>query len=196
MKLQDGRGSGREAAVNSSNRVAAASVGRTEENAQCQRGDAYFIGSGNLTITSASESALLLIVNNDTRTFQINELTYVVDTATGTSAAGNATFVFNPGSGGTIVSSGSAVTPANLNLDSSKTSSLEVYSGGTGLTFAESTADGAIIQDGERVNFIPARSTILLPPGSSVGYGWQPASGNTSQRVAVALYGNFQTEDF
>lgn len=196
MKLQDGKGTGREAAVNTQNRVAAASVSRTEETERCQNGDAYFIGSGNITVTDANEAALLYIQNDSSRTFQINQISYVVDTATGTSAAGNATFVFNPGSGGTIVSSGTLVEASNLNLDSSKTSGLTIYQGGTGLTFNTSTGAGAIIQDAQRVDFLPVRSTILLPPGATVGYGWQPAAGNTSQRVAVALYGNFQTEDF
>jgi hypothetical protein len=129
--IRDGTGNGTVARVNSENRLAV-----TTENfsniaiASAVRSQAYSVGSGSssLSLTAAAgESTVLYVKNNSENTLLIDNFAVSGD------QAGVWTLYRNP-TGGTITTSGTTITPVNLNYSSGGTLDGDAILGADGLT--------------------------------------------------------------
>ena len=157
--IRDGTGNGTIARVNSENRLAV-----TTENfssiaiASAVRSQAFSVGSGSssLSLTAAAgESAVLYLKNNSENVLLIDNF------AVSSDQAGVWTLYRNP-TGGTITTSGTTITPANLNYSSGGTLDGDALLGASGLT----TTGGDVVLRGR----IPA-SFVSLDIKDAVALG-------------------------
>ena len=150
-------------------------------------GNSYNSNTGNITLTSASESAIAYLKNAEPYDMVIAS-TFVI-TGTSTSGVGNAyvTIERNP-TAGTIVSNATAGDVlTNRNFGSSNMITSLFYKGAEGYTLTGSDGDvlRSIMQATNRVAY--EMGSIFLPRGSSIGVLFTPPASNTSMVVQVAF---------
>jgi len=192
FSLLDGKGSGKEAGVDSRNRVLSASLSDTESNYHTTLGLKFNINTGDIPITNDDELTVLYFKNNDNRAVVIDALIYNLGNSTG--GAGDLTInvVRNPVSGDIITN---ALAPevgqgveANLNYGSTNTLNADVFKG----------AQGDVLITGGNVNVLTRKTSpgtvpispgggVILPKGSSIAFNYKPQTGNTSQIVQFAF---------
>lgn len=182
--IRDGTGNGSVARVNSENRLAV-----TTENfsniaiASAVRSQAFSVGSGSssLSLTAAAgESAVLYLKNNSENNLLVDSF------AVSSDQAGVWTLYRNP-TGGTITTSGTTITPANLNYSSGGTLDGDALLGASGLT----TTGGTVMLRGR----IPASfvsldvsDAIVLGNGSILTLTFTPeADANVTAFALVAF---------
>lgn len=183
--IKDGTGKGYLAKVDGTNKVQTRSVTEPGNLEACVAGEAYVITSGTITLTSASESAVLYYQNDEdvdiilTRyNIGIKSTTSGTDTfATMTVYASNVTSMSD--------GSGNAALIVNSNIGSSKT---------LVTTNSERGIEGASINGTAGLNlFVPIeRSTfitlnVVIPKGSAMGFSITPPTANTSIDVSLGL---------
>lgn len=171
MKIQDGRGNGRYALVNSEFRVGVDAVmssklgyiSRTSANS-------YIIKTGILTLTSTAEHSLLYIYNNGTSDFSFSRIWLGYN---GGSTTWNKTALFKFIGGLNAPSANSSDSAAgNLNTGSANTATLDVkvWNGtGTGMTHtvAGGEAGSSIVGKGTLTFDFPG---FILAPGGAVAF--------------------------
>jgi hypothetical protein len=184
--ILDGTGTRNKAKVDFVNRVHVDSVGRTQIEQAVVNSDAYNLFTGNITLTSDSESAIWFLKYTGDKFLIIKEVLVVI--ASSTSGSGDAiiTLMRNP-SGGTIESNASPIAGIlNRNFASSNQLSANIYKGAEGYTLT----NGDQFASTRRSNFEQPvafdAATILLEKGNTIGLKYTPPSGNTSQVVIVA----------
>lgn len=184
--IKDGTGTGNRAKVDGGNRLHTFATTETGGTEAAIDGDLYNINTGTISLTSASESALLYMKNTDSASWIINRVFYNAGSSTGGAGDFLAEVVANPTSG-TLVTAGTDFAPYNLNFGSSKNLT----------SICKKGAEGSTITDGEvRVGtIIPTSGTrvlisfdsIILEPGSSIAVTITPQVGNTSMNIQVGL---------
>jgi hypothetical protein len=187
MFIEDGKGSGKLAHVDSSQRLTTFATTESEQAFESFNGNAYNINTGAVTLTTAGESAVFYMKNTSTNTWVTETLFYLLGNSTSGTGDMDVTVERNP-TGGTIVTNAVAVDiNANRNFGSSNTLTGDFYKGVEGDTLTGGT-DAVFSIFGS----YPARAaidvgTIIMPPGSSIGVLVDCPASNTSQRVAVAV---------
>lgn len=178
----------------SRNRLHVDSISKTSSEHENEVGNAYNINTGTINLTSASQSAVLYLKNNEDSDLVIKKIFYIVGTSTGGSGDMTITAIRNP-TAGTIVSGASAVDiNINRNFGSSQVLSVDVFKGAEANTFTDGTDAIGTIQSDNFINaLIPG--TIILPKGSSFGVNITPPTGNTSLNIQLALEVNLNTEE-
>jgi len=151
-----------------------------------REGQTFFIRSPILNLTSESESFILFGKNEDSVSWIIEELTTLTGVSAGGSGELSSRYVINP-SGGTLLSSGSEVTPINLNIGHPQQLGSKVLSGVEG-----STATGGIpiepsmiVSDQSEKKF--TGSPIVIPTGVSFAFSITPPTGNTGMNVQLDI---------
>ena len=182
--VKDGTGSCFEQKVDSTNMAWVRSVTESESVEANEKGDAYNINTGLITLTNADDTPILYIKNNETRSLFIEALAiglYPSDAATGHVTA---TVIRNP-TAGTIVSNATNVDiNSNRNYGSEKTLTVAAYKGATGNTMTDGTDHLLINLGASGRSFITINEEI--PQGTSMGVKIDPAVNNTSQQIYVA----------
>lgn len=190
MIIKDGTGTGAAAKVSADqNRLAVAANTLSGENFAAQAGDAYRVNPGVITLTTANESGLFYMKNNENRDIAIRS--NIVRFGTTVSGSGNlyARFYTNPVAG-TLLTSGSVFVPHNRNLGSSKTIDVDCRVGtGAALTVTD--------YDEITVEFIKAAAPydlqsiidpiFIMPKGSSLALTVTAPSGNASMQCAYTI---------
>jgi hypothetical protein len=184
MQITDATGAGFAAKVDSSNRLRTRGVTSTEVNEEATLGNAYLISSGLVTLTSAAESAVLYLRNDEDDDLVLTRFIGSARASTGGSTShALVTLYSNPT--GLTGGSGSDVVPKNLNFGSTNTL----------LNTSELGQQGASIDGGEAFSafVIPLEglssegSSIVLPKGASIGISVVPPTGNTSLTVGIGI---------
>jgi hypothetical protein len=182
--IMDGTGTGNTAKVGG-NRLFGHSVTEDEAIHSTEKGDAYNINTGTIGLTSASESSVLYIQNNEEQDLIIEALAVGIGSAGTVSDLSAIKVIRNP----TSVSYSAAVDMnQNRNFGSSKTLTADAYKGAEGATH---TGGNEIIQffagAGTRL-FAPIN--LLLPKGSSIAVNidTNTSSGTTNVYAAVVCY--------
>jgi len=156
-------------------------------------GKGYNINTGSITLTNATESALLYIKNNASDLFIVKEVIAVLSNSTGGSGNGTLRLYRNP-TAGTIVTNAVNANIGNRNFGSELTFQGLYYKGAQGNTIT----GGTTLITTTRNSFadpIPLDAEILaLPTGATLGVSWQPPTGNTSQTAVILLIGTFLSE--
>jgi hypothetical protein len=195
MIIKDGAGKGYSALVDENNRLHTESVSRDVLTEAVFQGDAYNFNTGNITLTTANESAVGYFQYTGDAPFVITEIIFIVDGTTGGVGEGTARVYRNP-TGGTIVDNALAVeVSANRDFSSSKTVEGLIYKGAEGAT----TVGGTIFADSSRSSFGTVitfdAAPIILKKGTALSISWQPPAGNTSQIVKIAAIGYVSSSD-
>ena len=187
MFVEDGNGSGYRAKVNKNSRLYVNAVSEQEERRATKDGRSYNINTGSIELTSANESGVLYLKNNETQDLHVTTIVVILGQSTGGSATDDTIIevIRNP-TAGTVVSDETAVDViSNRNFGSSETLTADAYKGAE----AKTLTDGdqhilSLISEGSRVAF---NIDEVLPKGASIGVTINPPASNSSMDVMVAV---------
>ena len=188
-QILDGTGKGYRAQVDSKGRLRTYSVSEGFSIDAAANGENYNINTGAITLTSANESAVLYMKNNEDKDFVIEDIIVILGASTGGTGDLSINLVRNP-TLGTIIDNATAVDViGNRNFGSSRLLVANVYKGAEGYTltngddFADTTRSAA----STIVHF--DADVIILPKGTSIGVNIDPQASNTSMVIKVAVVG-------
>jgi len=145
---------------------------------------AYFL----VTFTNAANTGLAYLKNNDSqgRTIIITDYFPFYGTSVGGTGDGLLSFYKNPElGGGTIISGAIPAINSNNNFQSTKTVNIDAFQG-NGSTSDFGTSLGIPLPIRTNDNR-PFETPTILHLGSSIGFGWQPPTGNTSQYIGFLI---------
>ena len=186
-QLLDGTGTGKRAKVDVSNRLHTHSVTETIIQNAARTGDSYNINSGPITLTTASQSALLYFKNTGDSDIHIAAVGYLIGNSTGGAGDFHATVVKNPTTG-TVISDAVAVAiNENKNVGSSKILDIETYKGAEGKTFTNGEDFYFSLLGGAARTYVISTGTIVVPNGGSIGVNVTPQIGNTSMEIQIFM---------
>lgn len=184
-RIEDGKGRGRFAGVDSTGRLEVSAATLTEEILATYSGEAFGIGTATVAFTAATQSAILYVRNLDPRPLVLDRCRVMLGTATGGAGDWVINFLRNP-TAGTIITNALAAGITNVNHGSNIEPDLTAYrgvqgdtlTGGTGGNFPiKSSGDGQIIFEFGRI----------LPTGSAFGIVLTPPPGTTAANVFCQL---------
>lgn len=186
--LRDGTGDGFLQKVDANNRAATRSVNTPENEQATKIGDSYNINTGLIDLTSAAETPIIYLKNNESVALHIKAIVFAAWTSTGgsgTDGVPKIVIVRNPNAGTTVDNANAVDINSNRNFGSSKTLTVDAYKGATGETLTGGT-DDIIVQAGTSGQIFIAIDEVL-PKGSSIGVKYTPQGSNTSQKVYAAI---------
>jgi len=184
-KIEDGKGNGYLAAVDSTNRLEVHAATVDEERVATVEGEAWQIGSAIVSFTAATESAILYVKNTGDGDLIVDRLRLHLGTVTGGTGDWTLGIIRNP-TAGTIISTATVATPTNINHGSSKEPTGVFYRGVQGATFTDGTAAAFPIKStGEGIIIFPFGR--ILPTGSSIGIRLTPPTGTTAANAIAVL---------
>ena len=185
-QLEDGTGTGNRARI-SANRLYVDSISRTELHSHIEEGETWNISTGEVTLTSANESALLYMKNTGQKSLFINLYVVISGASTGGSGKMPVKIYRNP-TAGTIVTTATDVISANINnmnFGSANVPDAIFYSGVEGDTL---TGESGILRSQTTAdNRLLLGILTSVPIGSSVGISVTPPVANTSMVCEVVL---------
>lgn len=187
MIIEDGNGTSTQAKVNKKSRLYTFAVTEEKSRNATSDGRSYNINSGSIELTSANESGVFYIKNNENNDLHIDTVVVICGASTGGASTDDVIveIIRNP-TAGTLISGASAVSVnANRNFGSSSTLTVDAYKGAE----ANTVTDGdlyilSLLQPASRV---PFDIDALLPKGSSLAVTINPPASNTSMDVMVAV---------
>lgn len=182
MKIVDGTGKGNMARVDKSNRLLTEAVIESEQLEAAVKGNAYQVGSGAVVLTSASESAVLHLKNNEERDLIVSAVNF---TSTSQAGASDSVYLIKLYLGSSGLSAGTNSAALNSNFGSSKSLDADVVVGGEGQTVTDGTLSGVFYF--QEAQFVNTDLAWVIPKGASFAVSATPASGNTSAVVAVTF---------
>lgn len=186
VRIKDATGTPNYTKVDVNNRLHTQAVTQGRADEHCDTADRYNINTGNITLTSANESALIYLKNNEEKDLVIDSTVYILGASTGGSGNVDASIFFNP-TAGTIVSNADAVAMnVNMNLGSSKTLNVDVYKGAEGYTLTGGTEALGSLMTPPTTNIVSV-GKFILPNSKSIGVKLTPQPSNTSMVVQIAF---------
>lgn len=149
------------------------------------KGNAFNASTKTINLTSATESAVAYVKNNDTRPLVISRIGYLFGSSTGGSGDLNMRVVKRP-TGGTIIDNAvSMPVISNRNTGSSDSFDVDLYKGVEGDTLVGGTEVFPTLLTGPKDYVIPA--DLVLDKGEDAVIAVTPQSGNTSMNLMVFL---------
>lgn len=178
MKIEDGRGRGYIAEVNSQNELKTKSLIVEESVSATFDGDAYNLSTGNITLTSANASGVLYMKNTGSNPIVVTSAIYLLGTSTGGSGNMYAKIYKNPTTG-TLISAGTDIVAVNRNFGSANLLDATTKKGAEGSTVTDGTVaiESIFTSSGRQVIALGA---IVVNAGNSIAITFQPPTGNTS----------------
>jgi len=178
--IQDGTGTKVKAEVSADNKLEVSSVGRTEQQSQSLAGKAFQIGSGIVNLTSASESAVLYLKNNENSDLLLTAINVTSTKQTGSSAGVFTAYVYK---GPTGLSASTSKNAVNNNFGSAITLDATIAAGQEGASVTNGTAIGAFyIQEAE---FFNTDISWVVPKGTSIAISIIPGASNTNLNITI-----------
>lgn len=178
FQIQDGTGKGFITGVDKTNRLLTRTINETVFENSAEEGEAYFIGTPLVTLTTATLSTIFFIENNEDFDLICDNFFFIAESTTGGSPSiFRSTWYKNP----TSISSATSTTPLNQNFGSSKTLSGTFQYGAQGSTATGGSVVAQLSFPIGQFNEIEAK--LVLPKGSSFAIGITPPAGNTSMAV-------------
>lgn len=195
MIIQDGTGRGNSVKVDNNNQLHTLAIDISAIERGAFIGNAYNINTGEIGLTSSTESAVLYFKNseppvNGESTFIVNAIAIGIDNLGTTSGLSKITLVRNP-TAGTIISGASSVAMnVNRNFGSAKTldSLTLAYKGAEGNTLTDGDDFGIFYQSAGSRGYYSV--DIVMPKGSSLGVkiDTQTTAGTTNVYAALIGY--------
>jgi hypothetical protein len=192
FQIEDGTGLGYTAKVSEENRLLTDGVQRSEREEQAIKGDAYLIGTGFVTLTSANQSAVLYFQNDNDFSLVITKFLISVRLSTGgTERHVRGVIVKNPT--GITSGAGTDLLAPNINFGSSNTLTLTSEIGAEGAALTGGSSFAAIVAPTEAIT--TEQASTIIPKGSSIGVNIIPPASNTSLQVSVGINAHRLPED-
>jgi len=188
-QILDGKGTGKRAGVNENNRLLTFAISERLSVAAAENGENYNVNTGSITLTTANESAVLYVKNNEEKNFIIEDVIVIFGASTGGTGDLSIELIRNPTTGTIISGASDADVVGNRNFGSSREFVADVYKGAEGNTLT----NGDLFSDTTRstastvVHF--DADVIVLPKGTTLGVNITPQPSNTSMSVKVAVVG-------
>lgn len=173
MRIEDGRGRGVSAGVDSAQRLSVTGEVRQDEVWAAQHGDSFTILTDFVTLAAnASESGILFVRNDGICNLRVAQVIVAADA--------NVKFrVYKNVTSGTLSSGAVSALVENMNFVSRKLFTGFTRRGGTNQT----VADGDLLNTLHLLAFttlnMPCLHTAVLPPGTSFAITAQPMSGSS-----------------
>lgn len=178
FEITDGTGKGNSAGVDRTNRLLVRNVSETIFQNAAEEGEAFFIGTPIITATTAGESALIYIKNNEDNQLVLGSFFLIAEaTASGSPNMFRINWYRNP----TSISSGTAIPALNQNFGSSNTLDADIEYGAEGSTVTGGSLAATLSFPIGQFNQIDAN--LVLEKGSSVAITVTPPAGNTNMPV-------------
>ncbi len=184
FQIEDGTGLGYTTKVSEGNRLLTDGVTRSEREEEAIKGEAYLIGTGFVTLTSANQSAVLYFQNDNDFSLVVTKFLISVRASTGgTENHIRGVIVKNP----TGITSGAAtdLLAPNINFGSSNTLTLTSEIGAEGAALTGGSSFAAVVAPVEAIT--TEGSSTIIPKGSSIGVNIIPPPSNTSLQVSVGI---------
>lgn len=185
--IKDGTGAGYNVKVDREGRAHTDTVQRSFLELAVLEGNGFNLNTGAISLTDATESAVLFIKSDNDAPLVIKEIIVIAGASTG--GTGDATIrIYKNPIDGTIVSNAVDLpTISNRNFSSAKVLDGQYYKGAQGAT----TTAGSVFSDTTRSSFVAPvnfdAADIVLEKGNSLAVTFQPQTGNTSQSIKVAV---------
>lgn len=188
FSILDGLGSGREAGVDSNNRLLASSITENIANHVTEFGGRYNINTGTINLTSANPSGVMYFKNNENYVYSIN--TFIIYFGASTGGSGLSTIdIYGDPTGGTVISNavdGDIV--FNMDMGSARDFEGLFYKGAEGNTLTGGTLGFSGFQSPGNARVLSV-GQLLVPKGQSLGCIITPPVGNTSMDVQFIISG-------
>ena len=192
--IQDGSGNCNFAKVDSKNRLHSGTVSRTERDAAIADGRMFITNSTLIELTSATETPIYYMKNNDNRKLYLD----IFDITVGTSdSPGDIIVKTHAGideDNSTLVTNARPALVGNANLASQETFDGIVYSGQPGDTIVGGAVFNNIIMK-ENDSRFTVQTSAVLPKGINAAFSVVPPTGNTSMKVSLLFIIYFLDED-
>ena len=180
--IKDGTGSGNTAQVDISNKLNTRAIISPSIHEAAEVGEAVFVSSGFVTLTTTCQSAILWYQNDEDRDLLISEVFFTVGPSSG--GTGSVSFAFRKNATGLSSAVGDALfTNPNFGSETVFCSTSERGEEGATVTGGCPTAGFFIALNGTT----ELSATLVIPKGNSISVQVTPPAGNTSVTVAVAL---------
>lgn len=192
MLIDDGKGKGFMAGVDSANRLLTLAQTITSREVGAIAGDAsYFFTTGQLTLTSANESGLLYVKNQSpNRVFVLESLQVSLGLSAGGTAKDVVVKIYPNPTAGTLLTAGTTVSAVNSNFGSSVPAQAQVLVGAEGSTIVPTATNIQFIFRDQYYTNIDVVG--CLPIGTALAISITPGTGNTSMKVLLSA-GGFYT---
>ena len=178
FEITDGTGKGNSAGVDRTNRLLVRNISETLFQNAAEEGEAFFIGTPIITATTAGESALIYIKNNEDSQLILGAFFLIAEaTASGSPNMFRVNWYRNP----TSISSGTAIPALNQNFGSSNTLDADIEYGAEGSTVTGGSLAATLSFPIGQFNQLDAN--LVLEKGSSLVITVTPPAGNTNMPV-------------
>ena len=185
MEIRDGRGTGESAGVTAEGRLLVNSVNLEESELRSLEGSSFSLSSGEVTLTSGCESALLHILNNEDRDLVISVI--IVSPQGTTCGTGYyKTKIYRNPTSGTIVSTATAANVTNRNYGSQNQLCVCAFKGVEGNSTTNGNLHFVLTEKTHDRLRIPI-DDIILPKGASLSMSFTPPTGNTSMPITLTV---------
>lgn len=186
-QIEDGSGGGWRGHVTENRRLATQAHTVNDGQVAAEKGDAYNINTGLISLSGASDSALLYYSNTGTVDYHIETLVLGVGAGTA-SDMGLLTFINNPTGGDLITDATDVDMEQNRNAGSSNTLLANSYKGKDGGTITGGANVAQFFQGTS--GRLAAPFVYIIPPGKSVAMKYAPNLSTGTVNVYAALIGH------
>lgn len=177
FEITDGTGNGNSAGVDNTGRLLTRSITEDIFQNSAEKGEAYFIGTPLITASTANESALIYIKNNEDSTLILGSFFLIAENSNATVQMFRINWYKNP----TSITGGTSTVALNQNFGSSQTLDADIEYGAEASAIVGGTLSATLSFPIGVFNEISAN--LVLEKGSSVVISVVPPSGNTGMPV-------------
>ena len=188
-QILDGKGTGKRAEVDLNNRLQVFSISEGLSLDAAKNGENYNINTGSITLTSANQSAVLYMKNNEDKTFVITDVIVILGASTGGSGDLTVEVIRNPTTGTIISGASDVAVVGNRNFGSSREFVADIYKGAEGNTITNGTDFSDTTRSAASTVIHFDADVIAMPKGTSIGVNITPQASNTSMAVKIAVVG-------
>tara|TARA_S200002703_G_scaffold60869_1_gene52743 strand:- start:666 stop:1262 length:597 start_codon:yes stop_codon:yes gene_type:complete len=192
--IVDGTGKGYQGKIDGRNQLWVRSVSVPEAEQALIDGKFYNFNTGNVTLTTANESALMYLKNNSETDLIITRLAISTNASTGgTSDRPSLSVLRNPTSGTIIDNALAPLDNCNTNFGSANVFDGQVYKGAEGYTLTGEDQGCLFIyctNGGDRL----ITFDIEIPKAQSIGFMYTPSPSNTSQKLYLAVNAHYRDD--
>jgi hypothetical protein len=177
FEITDGTGKGNSAGVDVTGRLLTRSITESIFQNAAEEGEAFFIGTPLITATTANESALIYIKNNENSPLILGSFFLTAENSNATVQMFRVNWYKNP----TSITGGTATVALNQNFGSSETLDVDIEYGAEASGIVGGTLSATLSFPIGQFNQFDAN--LVLEKGSSVVISVVPPSGNTGMPV-------------
>ena len=177
FEITDGTGNGNSAGVDNTGRLLTRSITEDIFQNAAEEGEAYFIGTPLITASTANESALIYIKNNEDSPLILGSFFLIAENSNATVQMFRINWYKNP----TSITGGTSTVALNQNFGSSQTLDADIEYGAEASAIVGGTLSATLSFPIGVFNEISAN--LVLEKGSSVVISVVPPSGNTGMPV-------------